>query len=343
MHGHFSARSFALFACIVGGLSQESGFAESADLFQTKACSAAKDCNWAGDCNRTTGQCICDPTWTGSFCEQLNLLPAAKTAIYPSDANTALQSTWTWGGAAVTDKDGRVHMFVTEWRNNCPMTYPSFITQTHIVHVVADTADGPFLPASEHNEVVPSAAGNPVIAQANDGTYLLYFTNYRYDGPVQNCTKPANRHARHHAVADPGGKCTTRTPEQHVDIQGGSQLGQTYVVDAGDAGISSCRKSCCSSSNCSGWVVAAAGAPEGARPKPCVADKPCCWHKTGMITSRPNCSFCSASGIANAPPMNRSSAACGIHLAHSQSLDGPWQIVYDIAYGEGGAAYWDNW
>ena len=63
-----------------------------------------------------------------------------------------------------------MHLYVTEWMNNCPMTYPSFLTQTQIVHVVGETADGPFARAQGEPVVVPVAAGNPVPAQAPDGT-----------------------------------------------------------------------------------------------------------------------------------------------------------------------------
>merc|ERR1719469_978404 len=66
------------------------------------------------------------------------------------------------------------------------MTCPDFITQTHIVHVTAPTAHGPY---TEAEEVVPGAAGNPVYSRAPDGTHLLYFTNYRYTGPVKNCSQ----------------------------------------------------------------------------------------------------------------------------------------------------------
>lgn len=76
-------------------------------------------------------------------------------------------------------------MFSTEWMNNCPMTYPDWDTQTHIVHSVSDHPEGPY---KNVDEAVPAAAGNPVIIQAQDGTYLLYFTNYRYTGPYKNCT-----------------------------------------------------------------------------------------------------------------------------------------------------------
>ena len=109
--------------------------------------------------------------------------------IYPAGANEGKQNSWTWGAAGVQDTaDGLYHWFVTTWRNHCPMTYPSFLTQTHIVHVTSPQPEGPY---TEREEVVPSAAGNPVYAgQAADGMHLLYFTNYRYSGAVPNCSEP---------------------------------------------------------------------------------------------------------------------------------------------------------
>lgn len=118
------------------------------------------------------------------------------------------------------------------------MTYPSWLTQTNIVHLMGDSPDGPF---QKIDAVVPVAAGNPTITVSpQDGEYLLYFTNYRYNGPVANCTTDALSNeaieSRHH---------------------------------------------------------------------------------------------------------EKNNSACGIHLAHSRSLDGPWNIVYDIALGLG-TQHWDN-
>ena len=155
------------------------------------ACTGLADCNFAGDC--LGGVCVCDPIWRGPACMSLNLgpIPAGTKAgpssgIYPAGALEGRQSTWTWGAAGVRDEDGLYHWFVTQWRNHCPMTYPSFLTDTHIVHVTSERPEGPY---TEQEEVVPSAAGNPVYAgQARDGTHLLYFTNYRYTGAVRNCS-----------------------------------------------------------------------------------------------------------------------------------------------------------
>ena len=232
-------------AALVSALAQGQQLALAALPKGGGACRSDDDCQLAGICN-ASAQCACDAAWRGAHCEALHLLPASRTAQYPRDANTAAQSTWTWGGAAIRDgADGRVHMYVTEWQNHCPMTYPDFITQTHIVHVVADPPDGPFVRA-EPAEVVPTAAGNPVIARATDGTYLLYFTNYRYAGPLKNCSSAAT------------------------------------------------------------------------------------------ITGQ------RAAAAAEQQPVKATNTACGIHLAHAKSLDGPWSLVYGIAYGAGGSQRWDN-
>jgi hypothetical protein len=133
------------------------------------------------------------------------------------------------------------------------MTYPSFLTQTHIVHVTSERPEGPY---TEQEEIVPSAAGNPVYAgRAQDGMHLLYFTNYRYTGAVQNCTR---------AAADTG-------PHSLL------KMGRLQ--------------------NHSSAVVAPPALPPGCK-------------------------------------------ACGIHLAKSKSLAGPWTVEYDAARGSTG--HWDN-
>jgi hypothetical protein len=190
------------------------------------ACSTLADCNYGGDC--VDGGCQCDLVWTGEHCGALALTaipathrPASRSTppathahfnpsrvaaaastspststtavrpgIYPPGAEAGVQTTWTWGATGVHDPtDDRYHFFVTQWRNHCPMTYSSFLTQTHVVHVTAATPAGPYV---EESEAIPGAAGNPVYARAPDGTHLLYFTNYRYDGDVPNCTGGAH-------------------------------------------------------------------------------------------------------------------------------------------------------
>jgi hypothetical protein len=213
------------------------------------ACHTLADCNFAGDC--VGGSCVCDDIWRGPACMHLNLGPipvsvadsaqasAWLPGIYPAGALEGFQTTWTWGATGVQGGDGTYHWFVTQWRNHCPMTYPSFLTETHLVHVTSERPEGPY---TERGEVVPAAAGNPVYAgRARDGTHLIYFTNYRYKGSVRNCSN---------------------------------------------------------------------------------------------ITAAPT------SPAARTQPLPPGCKACGIHLARSKSLEGPWTVTYDAAHGSAG--HWDN-
>ena len=100
--------------------------------------------------------------------------------------------------------------------------------------------------------------------------------------------------------------CLAAKPEVGIDVDNGKEL-KVYPVAAGDAGIAACQNDCCNDPACSGWVVANAKAPGGADPAPCHVGMPCCWHKSGPITQRPPCPFCTSglgSGGGNAAGMN---------------------------------------
>ena len=151
-------------------------------------CNTDAQCHLCGTC--TDSRCLCDAPWTGSHCAQLDLLPARAGSGYPSiPPTTQLPSntTFTWGGAVVSGEDGLYHGFFTEYLDHCPMTYGTWSTQTQIRHATAKAADGPWVP---QDIAVPDAAGNPVVSRAPDGTWLLYFTNHRWNGSTRNCTGP---------------------------------------------------------------------------------------------------------------------------------------------------------
>ena len=157
------------------------------------SCQSPDDCFGGGDC--ASRRCACDATWTGPHCEQLHLLPIdAVHPGFPVDGpgptrpSLPTNSTFPWGGAVAEDQ-GVFHLLFTEWLNHCPMTFKTFATSTHIAHATAPTAVGPW---TRVGVAVPQAAGNPALSRAPDGTWLLYFTNYRWDSPVRNCTGPAS-------------------------------------------------------------------------------------------------------------------------------------------------------
>ena len=69
------------------------------------------------------------------------------------------------------------------------MTFNTFYTSTHIAHATSATPVGPWTRAGV---AVPPAAGNPAMSRAPDGTWLLYFTNHRYEGKLRDCTGPVD-------------------------------------------------------------------------------------------------------------------------------------------------------
>ena len=88
-------------------------------------------CSFAGTC--VSGRCECDVGWKGSFCEQLDLLPATRDPRTPrwiapgtlgyNQLNAAGHWTSSWGGAVVRDDNGTYHMWVNELTDSCGMYY----------------------------------------------------------------------------------------------------------------------------------------------------------------------------------------------------------------------------
>ena len=67
------------------------------------------------------------------------------------------------------------------------MTYGTWTSSTHIRHATSALPDGPW---TSREVAVPPAAGNPVLTRAPDGTFLMYFTNQRWEGQQRNCSGP---------------------------------------------------------------------------------------------------------------------------------------------------------
>ena len=139
--------------------------------------------------------------------------------------------------------------------------------------------------------VVPVAAGNPVPARAPDGTYLLYFTNYRYEGEVQNCSSGSVAPADSEAAAEREALSLQPPPSQ-------KQM----------------------KNNACGIHLARATRLDGTEPR----------SRFVSVLLR-NDAF-TQTGSGQECESFDSLLACA----------GPWEITYDIAYGEGGSAHWDN-
>eukprot|EP00729_Bicosta_minor_P004237 gene4237-20491_t len=201
------------------------------------SCRTEADCYYGGICSAAGSVCRCDPTWTGAHCSVLHLLPARAGSGYPTNPfnpgdSLPTTKTFTWGGAVVKDytqsdgsssskntngdisafaarasEGGLYHGFFAQFVNNCPMTYPTWTSSTHIRHATSPNPDGPWTDAGV---AVPQAAGNPV---APDGTWLLYFTNHKWmGGNVRNCSVP-----RPAASWGPPITCLSSIPHQNCN------------------------------------------------------------------------------------------------------------------------------
>ena len=112
------------------------------------ACSSDLDCSLTGTCS-SSGRCDCDAAWMGPRCERLHLLPAHRSAFYPTGGHpTELPSDrpFTWGGSILKDEAGLYHLFVVEYMNHCPMTYGTWTSQSSVRHATARSASGPWEP-----------------------------------------------------------------------------------------------------------------------------------------------------------------------------------------------------
>jgi lysophospholipase L1-like esterase len=93
---------------------------------------------------------------------------------------------WIWCGSTIRSDDGKYHMFASRWSNSTGFS-PYWLTNSEIVHAVADNPEGPY----KFSEVALPARGpefwdgqmthNPAIRKHGD-TYLLYYTGTTYKG-----------------------------------------------------------------------------------------------------------------------------------------------------------------
>jgi hypothetical protein len=117
----------------------------------TASCTNDMDCSLNGVC--TSGSCHCDPAWNGSACDRLATLPtdrAQPVAAYGGDSQPQPESQGartpnvsSWGGNILRGDDGRYHLWVSEFVNDCGLA--AWRTNSQIAHATAITVTGPFV------------------------------------------------------------------------------------------------------------------------------------------------------------------------------------------------------
>ena len=116
------------------------------------------------------------------------LLPA------PLDGGFRQAGSWVWCGTVVKGDDGRFHHYASRWPRALSFG-PHWLTNSEIVHSVADSAEGPF--TFSDVAIAPRGeqywdgkmAHNPVVRRMGS-KYLLYYTGTTYKGPMPTPTNP---------------------------------------------------------------------------------------------------------------------------------------------------------
>lgn len=97
-----------------------------------------------------------------------------------------LDGFWVWCGSTIKGDDGKYHMFASRWSNSTGFS-PYWLTNSEIVHAVADKPEGPYkfsdvaLPPLGSEFWDGQMTHNPAIRKHGD-TYLLYYTGTTYKG-----------------------------------------------------------------------------------------------------------------------------------------------------------------
>ena len=157
------------------------------------SCVTSSDCSLNGDC--VAGACVCDPWWSGSAaCDVLALLPAERDEGYRNASGVT-----SWGGMSVRDNStGAWHLFAAEMVGRCGLG--TWKTNSRVVRGVGAAPGGPF---SIVQEVAAPFAHNPKVAQAPDGTWVLYsIGSGLWNTTPASCGAPGSGAARGAAPGD---------------------------------------------------------------------------------------------------------------------------------------------
>lgn len=111
--------------------------------------------------------------------------------ILPAPNNGGYQDPdyWVWGSSVVKGEDSRYHMFASRWSNK--VSFGNWVTNSEVVHAVADTPIGPYktlevvLPVRGKQYWDGMCTHNPRVIKYGNKFLLYYFgTTYDFDQPT---------------------------------------------------------------------------------------------------------------------------------------------------------------
>lgn len=140
---------------------------------------AAAPCSLNGVC-AAGGRCDCDAGWTGETCATLDLLPVSRGGGFHAFGMTSGApdaATSSWGGAVEQQPDGRWGMVSSELVEHCGID--SWTRNSRVVF--ATSSSGPAGPYLHNRTLFGPFAHEPSLARAPNGSWVLYFEQYRKD------------------------------------------------------------------------------------------------------------------------------------------------------------------
>lgn len=305
------------------------------------ACDSAMDCALNGDC--VYGHCVCDPAWSGAAnCAVMSFVPLAKA---PGKAPGYYNETESsWGGFPIKGDDGKWSLIHAQMANHCPL---GTWTSNSIVARSVSTSGSPEGPYAFVEELLPPFAHNPSVRKAPDGTYVIYFIGgWKTNASSCKGEEPST------SIQLSDSNCTAGAT---FDAPTSIRIGGDYksVTLSPGASIMACAESCCADPHCEAFsfnnqssepIVCKHKAGSGVHLQqhtcPCCATgstvpgcssgklsrtpAPQCngleWPKTcGENMPGPQADCCG-------PAADGLNAGCGISMATSKSLSGPWDI-----------------
>lgn len=111
------------------------------------------------------------------------ILPAPKNGGYQDP------DYWVWGSSVIKGEDGRYHMFASRWSKK--VNFGNWVTNSEVVHAVADTPIGPYktlevvLPVRGKQYWDGMCTHNPRVIKYGEKFLLYYFgTTYNFEQPT---------------------------------------------------------------------------------------------------------------------------------------------------------------
>jgi hypothetical protein len=189
----------------------------------TAGCASDLDCAGKnGDCQPTTGACVCHAGWSGTTCSVMAFTPKSGRVAYPT-------TLWTWGGSPILDEaTGIFHLFSSEISNQCGILH--YCSNSRVIHLTSPNATGPY----ERREIVLAPRAPPAwdngavhgvsVHRLPNGTYALLYMGT--EEPGMNDTNRPN------CTAGSGDTTANRTAGSHSGRRVGIATSETLAVGA---------------------------------------------------------------------------------------------------------------